>query len=384
MVDMSLRILHVSQPTDAGVAVCVAQDIADQTARGWHVVLACPPDSWLSRGALGEGVDVRPWKASRSPGPGMLGETIRLRRVLRATRPHLLHLHSSKAMLAGRLAARGRVETVVQPHAWSFEAVAPPWNTWATAWERAAARWTSAILCVSEAERQRGEGAGIVGRYVTTPNGVDLVAFPLPGPDDRAAARRRLGSPAAADAPLAVCVGRLSAQKGQDVLVECWPRVRSTLPEAQLVLVGDGPARSDLAQRASTGVHLVGASGDVRSWLTAADVVVCPSRYEGMALVPLEAMACGRSVVASDIPANAETLPPEAGALVSCDDLPALAAAIAARLADVARADAEGRVGRAHVEAHHDVRSTTAAIAALYCEILAGGSTGAPAGSPMA
>ncbi len=263
MVDMSLRILHVSQPTDAGVAVCVAQDIADQTARGWHVVLACPPDSWLSRGALGEGVDVRPWKASRSPGPGMLGETIRLRRVLRATRPHLLHLHSSKAMLAGRLAARGRVETVVQPHAWSFEAVAPPWNIWATAWERAAARWTSAILCVSEAERQRGEGAGIVGRYVTTPNGVDLVAFPLPGPDDRAAARRRLGSPAAADAPLAVCVGRLSAQKGQDVLVECWPRVRSTLPEAQLVLVGDGPARFDLAQRASTGVHLVGASGDV-------------------------------------------------------------------------------------------------------------------------
>jgi glycosyltransferase involved in cell wall biosynthesis len=368
VVDDSLRVLHVSQPTDAGVAVCVTQDVSDQIARGWRVHLACPAEAWLSRCAHTLGAEVHSWPASRSPGAGTPLEVERLCKLLRAVRPHVLHLHSSKAMLAGRLAAQGRVMTVVQPHAWSFEAVRPPMSTWVETWERVAARWTSAFVCVSRAEQRRGQAVGIVGRYIIAPNGVDLGRLCPATQSDRLVTRRRYGI--ASDTPLAVCVGRLSKQKGQDLLVASWPHVRTSVPNARLVLVGDGPMRPDLAGRISPDVHLFGASTEVQSWLAAADVVVCPSRYEGMALVPLEAMACARSVVASDIPPNAETLPVGGGALVASGDPVALARAISTRLCDVTLADAEGRIGRAHVEAHHDVRMSTAVIADLYRAVL--------------
>ena len=63
-------------------------------------------------------------------------------------------------------------------------------------------------------------------------------------------------------------------------------------------------------------------------------MVVVPSRWEGMALVPLEAMACARSVVATDVNGVIDSVPPDAGAVVVLDDLPALVAALVARLED--------------------------------------------------
>jgi glycosyltransferase involved in cell wall biosynthesis len=224
------------------------------------------------------------------------------------------------------------------------------------------------ILCVSEAERRRGEEHGVNAKWGVVPNGVDLTALSEASPEERSAARRRLELD---ERPTVVCVGRLCRQKGQDVLLDAWPAVTARVPNAQLVLVGDGPDEKALRDRAGDGVRFAGHRSDVADWLAAADVVTLPSRWEGMSIGMLEAMARGRSVVASDVPGAEEALDREAGALVPAEDSTALANALAERLLDPDRAAVEGRCGRMRAERSHDLHEMTSAIAALYEELLA-------------
>ncbi|GAB2459167.1 glycosyltransferase [Nocardioides hungaricus] len=338
------------------MAVVLLGYVRDQVARGWPVTVACPASGWLPAAAADAGAVVATWRAGRDPGPSVAGEVRRLARVVAAARPDVVHLHSAKAGLAGRLAVHGRVPTIVQPHAWSFLAAGGPVRAAARAWERYAARWTTHLVCVSDAELALGRAAGVRGPASVVPNGVDLERL---RPADRAAARAELGLP---DAPTAVCVGRLVEQKGQHDLLDVWPAVRSAVAGATLVLVGDGPDRAGLEARRVEGVVLAGVRDDVPRWLAAADVVVAPSRWEGMALVPLEAMACGRSVVATDV---AGMVSGTVAGTVPAEDPAALTDAVVDRLASPARADAEGAAGRALVEADHDAVRSAAAVSEL-------------------
>ncbi len=362
-----LSILHVSQPTVGGVATVVAHLASDQVRRGWTVTVASPKGEWLAVRAPRSGASHVRWSAGRGPGLGSIDETRRLRGIVRSLDPDLIHLHSSTAGLVGRLAVRGNRCTVFQPHAWSFEAANGALRTAAAMWERSAARWADAILCVSRAERDRGKDAGVRGRFRVIPNGIDLTAFPEAGAGERAAARRRLGL---APGPLAVCLGRLSRQKGQDICLDGWPRVRSEVPDAELILVGDGLDREALEARRVPGVRLVGDRDDVRDWLAAADVVVAPSRWEGMSLTVLEAMAVGRSVVASDAAGMRELVRDDAGAVVQVDDSRALGAALVERLRNTPMAAAEGRAARRRVEREHDLPRIHENVAELYRDCL--------------
>ncbi|WP_448638883.1 glycosyltransferase [Geodermatophilus sp. URMC 63] len=360
------RVLHVSQPTTEGVARCVVDLVRHQAAQSWDVAVACPPEGDLPAQAAAAGAEVLLWAASRAPGPTVPSEALRLRRLAREAEPDLVHLHSAKAGLAGRLALRGRVPTVYQPHAWSFLAVEGPVRLASLQWERRALGWTDRVVCVSRAECEAGLRAGLrlEDRTVVVPNGVDTERFT---PGDREAARTRLGVGAG---PLAVCVGRLSRQKGQDVLLEAWPAVREAVPGVTLALVGDGPDREELAARAPEGVLFVGRA-DPLDWYVAADVVVLPSRWEGMALVPLEAAACGRSVVVTDVAGAREAVPDEAGsAIVPPEDVTALATALVPRLGNREAADREGRQARRHVLRHHDVRRSTDSVLGVYRDVL--------------
>lgn len=364
---MSPRVLHVSQPGDGGVAAVVAQLARDQVERGLEVVVAASPRAALRPAVEAAGARFSAWNAKRSPGPGSILEALSLGRLIEAEAPDLVHLHSSKAGLAGRLALRGRRPTVFQPHSWSFEALRGPMRRAAETWERRAVGWTDVIVCVSETERRDGLDAGIDGRYVVIPNGVDLEAFPPAGAGERQAARARLKLD---NVPLAVCVGRLCRQKGQDLVLAAWPVVRARVPEASLVLVGDGPTRPDLSAASGEGVDLVGARDDIPDWLAAADVVVAPSRWEGMALTLLEAMATGRSVVATEVAGARDALGDDAGRIVPVESVPELVDALVERLRDPDLAAAEGRAGRLRAEQFHDVRTANDGIVALYGEIL--------------
>ncbi len=386
-------VLHVTQPVDGGVARVVTDLTRAQLGAGMRVVVACP-DSDLTGRLRSLGAHVRHWPATRSPGPALVAEVRRLARVVGEVRPDLVHAHSAKAGLAARLALRGRVPTVFQPHAWSFEAVGGAPAVLARGWERWGARWSARTVCVSEAERLRGVRAGVRGRWAVVPNGIALDRFETAAPDgvrplDTPDGVRPPDTPDGVrlpDSPLVVCVGRLCRQKGQDVLLAGWPSVLARVPGARLVLVGDGPDRARLAASATAyavpgavpdevppgAVVFAGAVPDAGAWYRAADLVVLPSRWEGMALAPLEAMACGRPVVVTEVDGAREALPPALvrHCLVPSEAPAALARAVTALLLDAPLRAGLGRLGRAHVRSTHDVRHTAAAVTALYDEVL--------------
>jgi glycosyltransferase involved in cell wall biosynthesis len=362
-----IRVLHVAQPLGEGVPTVVSALVKGQVAAGWRVSVACPPASELTHRSHEAGATVLAWEARRAPGPSTLSETARLARVVRRVRPDLVHLHSSKAGLAGRLALRGRLPTVFQPHAWSFLA-AGRMAAGARAWERLGARWADRIVCVSEDERASALVAGVDGRWSVVPNGIDLEHFPPAGAAERTAARRAL---ALSDRPLAVTVGRLCAQKGQDLLLSAWPSVLDHVPGATLALVGDGPDATQLRSGAPDSVHFVGRRDDIATWLAAADVVVLPSRWEaGLSLAAMEAMGTARSVVVTDAEGSHEVLDAAAGDVVGLADPAALAAAVSRRLLDGDLAGREGTAGRRHVEARHDVRASIELVRGVYEDVL--------------
>jgi glycosyltransferase involved in cell wall biosynthesis len=346
----------VAQPVEAGVPRVVVDLVADQVRRGWEVWVSCPAEGWLPAAARDEGARVVSWRATREPGPAVLSEARALAGVVRRIDPDVVHLHSAKAGLAGRLAVRGRRPTVFQPHAWSFLAADGLLRSGSLAWERWAARWTDLVVAVSQAEADRGAGAGVSAPVLVSPNGVDVTSWT---PLDRATVRGRLGL---GPGPLAVCAGRLSVQKGQDSLARVWPAVRERVPGARLLFLGDGPARAAVEALAGPGMELRGAVADLRPWYAAADVVVVPSRWEGMALVPLEAMACGRSVVATDVDGIRETLGSGAGGIVPVRDGAALLEAVVHRLTDPDLCSREGAAGRARVLERFDVRRCTSVV----------------------
>jgi glycosyltransferase involved in cell wall biosynthesis len=362
------RILHVAQPVDGGVGRYVADLARAQAAAGLAVGVASPPGpladdagpAWIS------------WPAVRSPGPSAYGETRRLAGVVRAFRPDVVHLHSSKAGLDGRLLLRGRLPTLFQPHGWSWQAGGGVVGAASVGWERLGARWADVVVCVSADEREAGEERRVVSsrrRAEVVPNGVDLDRFHPVSADERASLRRGLGLRPAA--PVAVCVGRIDPQKGQDVLVRAWAAVRRSCPDAVLLLVGDGPGREDVAALAGSlglgeAVRLLGVQPDAPRFYALADVVAFASQWgEAMALTPLEGMACGRPVVATGVAGIRESVGEGCGAIVPPGDTGALASGLVDRLRDPARAEREGRAARAHVEAYHDLRATHARLTDL-------------------
>jgi phosphatidylinositol alpha-1,6-mannosyltransferase len=164
--------------------------------------------------------------------------------------------------------------------------------------------------------------------------------------------------------PLVVCVSRLVARKGQDVLIRAMPRIRAHVPETALLIVGDGPYRDRLerlaAQVPDGSVAFAGqvSERDLPRYYRAGDVFAMPCRnrlggleVEGWGNVFIEAAACGRPVVVGDSGGARESLVPgETGLLVDGSDVSEVAAAVGSLLADPDRAAAMGRAGRERVE----------------------------------
>jgi phosphatidyl-myo-inositol dimannoside synthase len=189
------------------------------------------------------------------------------------------------------------------------------------------------------------------------------------------------------DAPLVVCVSRLVARKGQDVLIEAMPAIRARVPDAHLLLVGGGPyevrLRSLAADAPAGSVHLVGQvpEGDLPRYYAVGDVFAMPCRtrlggleVEGWGNVFIEAAACGKPVVVGDSGGAPESLVDgETGILVRGDRVAAVAEAVAGLLADPDRARAMGQAGRARVLRDHTWPDISTRLAGWLGEAAAGG-----------
>jgi glycosyltransferase involved in cell wall biosynthesis len=183
---------------------------------------------------------------------------------------------------------------------------------------------------------------------------------PAPAPLERAVLEQEWGIPGGA--PLAVAVGRLVHQKNHALAVEAFTR----LPGAYLVILGEGELRGELErlvdERGLRGrVLLPGVRADARAIVGAADVLVLPSRWEGLPLTVLEALAAGTPVVATDVRGVRELLRDGVtGLLVTPEDPAALAAAVERVVAEPALADSLATEGRRLADAHGEEQMVSA------------------------
>ncbi|GAA0958490.1 glycosyltransferase family 4 protein [Kribbella koreensis] len=168
------------------------------------------------------------------------------------------------------------------------------------------------------------------------------------------------------DVPVVACVSRLVARKGQDTLIQAWPRVLAGVPEAVLLLVGGGPDRDRLEDLArQTGVaHAVRFTGavpweDIPPYVDAADIFAMPCRTrrfglepEALGIVTLEASATAKPVIVGDSGGAPDTVRHgETGYLVDPYNPIATALRITELLTNPTRAKAMGKAGRDWVQA---------------------------------
>ena len=263
------------------------------------------------------------------------------RETLRASRPDVVYAHF--LVPSGLIAAlAGRAPLVVTAHGRDVRNIGTlPGVAAAT---RFVVRRASSVVCVSEYLRRELETKlpEARGKLEVVSSGVDLERFAV--------------APAPSGPPRFLCVGALEARKNVLRLADAF----ALLGEGTLALAGDGPLRAQLERRA--GVELLGRvpHGDVPGLLAAAHVLCQPSLIEPLGQALLEAMACGRSVVATRIGGPPEFVPPEAGVLVDPLDVDAIADAMLQAAAlpcpnDAARAAA----------AEHDVRRQAERIEAI-------------------
>ena len=259
-------------------------------------------------------------------------------RKIRGGRYHVVHTHISKAGILGRwAAARARTPLIVHTYHGRVEEVHDSTlrGRVLLGCERAAARRTDSIVAVSTstAELCLEKGIGTADQYSVIHNGIDPARF--------TGDIGRLDLPAQLQGKAIIgAIASLTSEKGIDVLLAAIPSLLREHPELHLVILGDGELRQplhDLAGRLglTDRVWFMGNVADVRPWVKVFQVMVIPSRREGLPTVLLEAMALGCPVVASAVGGIPELLlHGTTGLLVPPDDVEALTESTAALLTD--------------------------------------------------
>ena len=327
------------------------------------VGVVCHPRGTLAAEAAAAGARVWPVWMDRAVRP--LGDARALRRlsaIIREFRPDVVHAHSSKAGVLGRVAARaGRVPVVLSPHNFayrSYEGSAAARLAFLGV-ERALAPLTDYLHVVSQDEYDDAIAHGVAppGRCVCIENGID--ARPL----------LDLEPPRSAP-PLTVgTFARLWPQKRVDLLLRA-AAAADTQP-FEIAIIGEGPARAELvrlaaelglAQRTRFEPRM-----NARAALRELDVFVLSSSHEASPLTLMEAMAAGRPVVASAVGGIPQLVEHRrTGLVVPAGDAGALADALTELLADAALRERLGRAARDVAASRFDIRVAAERLDAVY------------------
>lgn len=285
---------------------------------------------------------------------------IRISRLLTQLRPQVVHTHSSKAGVLGRIASETtdigvRVHT---PHTFAFlfeDLFGPLKRRLFFELERRLASGCAHLIAVSEDEAAGFRASGIVdtARITVIENGLD------PTPWAAAEPVRIADFGFDPTRPLLLCAGLLYAAKGQDMLLDALARPENAA--WQCAFAGSGTDAQALAAKANLlglddRVQWLGFRRDLPAWMAACDALVLPSRWEGMPYVVLEAFAAGKPVVATPVAGARALVTPACGWLAASIDADALAAALkACGDAGSAGRSARGTAARARVIADYGV-----------------------------
>ncbi len=303
----------------------------------------------------------------------------RLVSLFREMRPDVVHTHSSKAGIVGRLAAhRANVPAVVHTiHGLAFHPYGGPFaNGLYVALERRCARVTDRIISVADAMTRQALAAGI-GRpeqFRTIYSGLEVEPFLKDY--DRGEVRRGFGL---AEGDLVVGkVARLSDLKGHEYLFAAFERVAKAEPRAKLLLIGNGWRRAEYGRRVrdmGLAGHVVFAGlippEEIPAAIHAMDILVHTSLREGLARVLPQALISGVPVITYDVDGAREVVENDVtGILLPPKDIDGLATAILRLLADPALRERMGRTGRARLAPLFDHRRMVLEITHLYEEAL--------------
>jgi glycosyltransferase involved in cell wall biosynthesis len=374
------RIIYVTT-VDSTVRFLLLDQMRHLQQTGYQVSAVCAPGPWTEE-ISAAGIAVNPVDLRRRISPlADLAALAALVRHFRAVRPHLVHTHTPKANLLGRLAARlaGVPVVVATEHGFYFYGMNGfrrrfwAWLAWL------GARWSDRIFLINaeDMETARREGICRPGQSIHLAGGVgvDLDRFV---PDSSvAAARAALSLPV--DALVVGMVGRLTFEKGYDDFFRAAVTVHQALPQARFLVVGPADSQEEAEFRhlvESLGLAAVvtfaGMRTDMPAIYPAMDLVCLPSRREGLPVVLMEAAAMGLPSVASDIRGCRDVLDDGVtGLLTPPDDAKSLAAAILALLADPKRRQRMGQAARRRAEAMFDQRLVFARVESEYRRLLA-------------
>ena len=400
---MSLRVLHIldhSIPLHSGYTFRTLSLLREQRRRGWETFHLTSPKHGGTQ-ALEEEVDG--WQFYRTPTPTarrlpgvselalMRQLERRLQQVAQELRPDILHAHSPvlNAWPALRVGARLGIPVVYEVRAFWEDAAVDHGSTsegsvryrLTRAFETWALRRAHHVFTICEGLRSDIVARGIAASGVTViPNAVDIDAFE-PGGQPDLALKSRLGL---ADARVVGFIGSFYAYEGLDLLLDALPAILAKHPDARLLLVGGGPADAALkAQATSMGladkVVFTGRvpHAQVQSYYDLVDVLAYPRHSMRLTelvtpLKPLEAMAQGRVLVASDVGGHKELIRDgETGILFKAGSADALAAAVSRLLAEPESWPALRQAGRAFVEAERNWKTSVANYSSVYAALVA-------------
>ena len=377
-----MRVLVVTN--DLPPRVGGIQYYVDQLARG----LAAAGDDVLMYGSNSPGAAAwdatAPYRVVRRPTavllptPGVLAET---RRLVREHRAEAVVFGAAfpLGLMAPTLLRRDGVPCVAFTHGLEVSAARTPPGRLLL---RRIGRHCAAVTVVSQwCDRHLRPAFGPGPRYALLPPAVDPERF-HPGVDGTAVRRRHgLG-----DRPVVVSVGRLVARKGQDTLIAALPGLRRRVPDAAVLLVGDGPHRSELerlAHRHGVAEHVTFAGevpdGELPAHFAAGDVFAGLSRHrraglevEAFGIVVIQAQAVGVPTVAGDVGGVPDAVGgPTTGVLVDPCDVDAAAAALADLLVDPVRRSAMGVAGAARIARKFTWATRTSQLRDLLGEVTA-------------
>jgi len=310
-----------------------------------------------------------------------LQAVLRLRRIIRAGRYDIVHLHGARAGLLGRIAARLAGAPLI---IWTMHVFQPDvlqgWRRWQVPLyllvEAVLGRFfCDHIIAISDDMRQRAQRLQrIPPRKITTIySGVDLAPFVHPA--DRVGVRREFELPA--DAPLVCTVGRLCEQKGVDDFLHAAAIVHQQMPEVRFLVVGDGPLHSELETLAArlgldSCLTFAGHRSDVAALLFASDVFATATLWEGFGKVNVEAMAAGLPLVSTNVGPIPEVIGDYRGAILSPPRDPiAFAEALLAILRDLPSYARWGQEGRQRAFALFGREAMVQRAAELYERLIA-------------
>jgi glycosyltransferase involved in cell wall biosynthesis len=306
-----------------------------------------------------------------------LRATLAMYRLIRASRPHIVHTHMAKAGTAGRLAARlAGVPIVVHTfHGHTFHSYwGPVKSAVFLQIERTLGAMTDRVIAVGDAQKADIANYGVapLSKIRTIPLGLEIEPM-LEAEHYRGRLRADLGLPA--DRRLIGIVARLVPIKAHEVFLEAAVRIRAEAPDATFLIIGDGERRSELeAMARQLGImdatRFVGWRHDMREVYADLDVVTLCSNNEGSPVALIEALAAARPVVSTNVGGVPIVVQDgESGLLVPPRDPAAFAKAVLTVLRDPDRAAELGRAGRRAVFPRHASGRLVEDIERLYLEL---------------